>query len=186
MTRMRRDTIGLVRGEGYRMLAPVSAMSESEESLSGHLWSELGRRRVLRTAIIYAAAAWSTTEALSYLIDNLPVFPEWSKTLVAILFVVGFPVAMFLAWRFDVGPDGISRTQAGSTEGRLTIVAASLLLVGATAGLVLFDLSPGLPLKLNWPAADSRTSQPLAATRSPCCRSSMPAGSKMTNTSVTD
>ena len=53
----------------------------------------------------------------------------------AILFVVGFPVAMFLAWRFDIGPHGIRRTTATSGDGRVTIVAAVLLLVGATAGL---------------------------------------------------
>ena len=42
---------------------------------------------------------------------------------------------MFLAWRFDIGPGGIRRAHASSTEGRLTIVAATVLLIGATAGL---------------------------------------------------
>jgi len=127
--------IGLVRGEGYRMLVSVHALPDADDGLAQHLFSELGRRRVLQTALIYAAAAWSITEVLSFLIDALPVFPDASKTLIAILFVVGFPVAMFLAWRFDIGPRGIRRAHAASTEGRLTIAAASLLLVGATAGL---------------------------------------------------
>ena len=53
----------------------------------------------------------------------------------AILFVVGFPVAMFLAWRFDIGSEGVRRTQAASKEGRLAIATAMVLLIGATAGL---------------------------------------------------
>ena len=127
--------IGLVRGEGYRMLAEVRELSEPGESITQHLFTELGRRRVLQTALIYAAAAWSITEVLSFLIEALPVFPEGSKSFVAILFVVGFPVTMFLAWRFDIGPGGVRRAETSSAEGRLTIVAATVLLIGATAGL---------------------------------------------------
>ncbi|NNF61509.1 MAG: tetratricopeptide repeat protein [Gammaproteobacteria bacterium] len=127
--------IGLVRGEGYRMLAEVRELSEPDDGIAQHLFAELGRRRVLQTALIYAAAAWSITEVLSFLIEALPVFPEGSKSFVAILFVVGFPVTMFLAWRFDIGPGGVRRAQTSSAEGRLTIVAATALLIGATAGL---------------------------------------------------
>ncbi len=127
--------IGLVRGEGYRMLVSVEALAPEEGSLTRGLVAELGRRRVLQVALLYAAVAWSITEVVSFLIEALPVFPEWSKALVAIIFIVGFPVAMFLAWRFDVGPGGIRRTEAVSTEGRLTIAIAMLLLISATAGL---------------------------------------------------
>lgn len=127
--------IGLVRGEGYRMLADVEPLPPEEGSVTQGLISELGRRRVLQVALVYAAIAWSITEVVSFLIEALPIFPEWSKALVAIVFIVGFPVAMFLAWRFDIGPRGIRRTEAVTTEGRLTIAAAMLLLVSATAGL---------------------------------------------------
>lgn len=129
------DYVGLVRGEGYRMLAPVRSLPGEDDSIARHLFSELGRRRVLQTAIIYAAAAWSITEFLSFLINALPVFPAGFKTFVAILLVAGFPMAVFLAWRFDFGHRGIKRPHAASTEGRLPITAATLLLIGATAGL---------------------------------------------------
>ena len=127
--------VGLVRGEGYRMLVDVEVLPPEEDGFTRGLVAELGRRRVLQVALLYAAIAWSITEVISFLIEALPVFPNWSKALVAIVFIVGFPVAMFLAWRFDVGPGGIRRTEAISTEGRLTIAAAMLLLIGATAGL---------------------------------------------------
>jgi TolB-like protein/tetratricopeptide (TPR) repeat protein len=112
--------------------------NNDQQSKSGPtqgLFSELGRRRVLRVAFLYAAVAWSITEVLSFLLDALPIFPEGAKALIAILFVLGFPVAMFLAWRFDIGPDGIERTQSSATEKRMTVAGAFLLLIGATAGL---------------------------------------------------
>jgi len=108
---------------------------QSKSRTAQGLFSELGRRRVLRVALLYAAVAWSITEVLSFLLDALPIFPQGTKALVAILFVLGFPVAMFLAWRFDIGPDGIERTQTSTTEKQITLAGASLLLVGATAGL---------------------------------------------------
>ena len=78
---------------------------------------ELKRRRVLKTAAWYAAAAWAATEMLGFLLPALN-FPRWTITVVAIVFVVGFPVAMFLAWVFDIEGDGISRTAAASARGR--------------------------------------------------------------------
>ena len=127
--------IGLVRGEGYRMLADVGELPPAPEGFPQQVMAELGRRRVLQVALIYAAAAWIITEILSFLIASLPVFPQWSQALVAILFVVGFPIAMFLAWRFDLGTDGVRRVQATTAKSRLTLAAAMLLLIGATGGL---------------------------------------------------
>ena len=63
------------------------------------------------------------------------MFPVWSKTLVALLFVLGFPVAMFLAWRFDIGPDGLRKTEATTARGTLTVALALVLLAAGTAGL---------------------------------------------------
>ncbi|MFB3106409.1 MAG: hypothetical protein ACE1ZA_16010, partial [Pseudomonadales bacterium] len=93
----------------------------AESNLTRNLISELSRRRVLQVAVLYYAVAWSITEAASFLLDALPFFPAWSNTLVAILFVVGFPVAMFLAWQFDIGPDGVQRTQSKTARGRLIV-----------------------------------------------------------------
>jgi TolB-like protein/DNA-binding winged helix-turn-helix (wHTH) protein/Flp pilus assembly protein TadD len=127
--------VGVVRGQGYRLLTEVEQLPADDGGTASGLFAELKRRRVLQVALLYAAVAWSITEVVSFLLDALPVFPAWSKTLVAIIFVVGFPVAMLLAWRFDIGADGIKRTQASSREGRLVIAAALLLLIGATGGL---------------------------------------------------
>ncbi len=127
--------IGLVRGEGYRLLVDVEDLPPEESGPAGGLVTELKRRRVPQVALIYAAVAWSITEVLTFLLDALPVFPAWSKSLVAILFIVGFPVTMLLAWRFDIGPGGVRRTETATREARVVIALALLLLVGATGGL---------------------------------------------------
>ena len=99
------------------------------------LIDELRRRHVPRAAALYIAVAWGATEILVFLIDRLPLFPEWTGTVIAILFVLGFPVAMFLAWRFDFGSDGIHRTATSETAGRVTLVLSLIILIAATAGL---------------------------------------------------
>ena len=73
------------------------------------LFSELRRRRVLRVAAIYGAVSWIFTEAWSVVQPTLGL-PEESLRYVVVLFLAGFPVSMILAWLFDIGPEGITRT----------------------------------------------------------------------------
>ena len=73
-------------------------------------FAELKRRRVGKVAIAYGAIAWAVTEASSVVLPALRV-PDWTVTFVVVFLLVGFPVAMVLAWIFDVGPQGIERTE---------------------------------------------------------------------------
>ncbi|MDJ0905272.1 MAG: tetratricopeptide repeat protein [Woeseiaceae bacterium] len=63
--------------------------------------------------------------------------PQWVSTLAVIFFVVGFPVAMFLSWTFDLTSEGIRRTNIKSGRGTASIALSMLLLVAGTAGLFL-------------------------------------------------
>ena len=72
--------------------------------------AEIKRRRVGKVAIAYGAVAWAVTEAASVVLPALYV-PEWAMTFLVIFLLVGFPIAMVLAWIFDVSPDGIERTE---------------------------------------------------------------------------
>ena len=94
-------------------------------------FSELKRRRVYQSAAIYAVVAWGLAQAVDFVAARL-FMPEWVSTLTAIIFVVGFPVAIFLAWVFDIGANGIRRTGVGSVKGLTSIVAAVVLLFGGT------------------------------------------------------
>lgn len=125
--------IGLVRGEGYRLLADVSVAHDTNPARS--LVAELSQRRVFQVAFMYVAVAWSLTEAATFVVTELPVFPDATNEIMAILFVVGFPVAMFLAWQFDVDRRGGIRVAAASPRGKATIASAVVLLIGMTWGL---------------------------------------------------
>ena len=90
-------------------------------------FEEVKRRKVYRVAIAYAVASWALAQGLAQV---LPVFeiPN-SVTRVAIaLMLVGFPVALVLAWMFDVTPQGITTTPA--TAPRRQIRRNVLLLTG--------------------------------------------------------
>jgi len=73
-------------------------------------FEEFKRRRVGKVAIAYLAIAWGVTEASSVVLPALHL-PEWTVTFVVVFLLAGFPVAMVLAWIFDVGPEGIERTE---------------------------------------------------------------------------
>ena len=103
---------------------------------------ELRKRKVFQTAAVYIAVAWGATEILVTVAERL-FMPAWIPTLVVIAFVVGFPVAMFLAWIFDITPDGIRRTTIESRRGKASVVLAAALLVAGTAGLFLL-IQPAL------------------------------------------
>ena len=79
--------------------------------------SELKRRKVWRVAAGYSATALATALAVSELYDDLGL-PEGTPRVVIILLAVGFPVALVLAWLFDVTPGAVKATPA--TANRVT------------------------------------------------------------------
>jgi len=81
---------------------------EQETSISD-FFAELRRRRVPRVIVLYAIAGWIVIEVASTVLPNLNL-PDWSVTLVTVLVVLGFILAIMLAWAFDIGPGGIQRT----------------------------------------------------------------------------
>ena len=105
-------------------------------------FTELRQRKVFQTAAVYIAVAWGATEILVTVVEQL-FLPAWVSTLVVIIFMVGFPVAMFLAWTFDLTRDGIQRTTVESRRGKATIALSVLLLVAGSTGLF-FLIKPAL------------------------------------------
>ena len=99
-------------------------------------FAELKRSGIFRAAVLYIAVGWGAVEILATVLPALTA-PPWVVRFIIFAVVIGFPVAMFLSWLFEVGPDGIRRTAPDSTLGRVTIVASLLMLVGATTGLFL-------------------------------------------------
>lgn len=82
------------------------------------LWRELKRRKVFRVAGVYAATAFVVWQAAGIAFPAVGL-PSWALTLVVMLALAGFPVALVLAWAFETTPDGVRRTDPAraSSEG---------------------------------------------------------------------
>lgn len=74
-------------------------------------FDELLRRRVMRVATVYAVISWIIIEVSSTVLPPLHL-PAWTVTLVIVLVALGFPLAVIMAWMFDLGPHGVERTRA--------------------------------------------------------------------------
>src|ERR1051325_12014580 len=77
--------------------------------------AELKRRKVYRVAVAYAIVGWLVIQVATQVFPFLEI-PTWAIRLVIVLFVLGFPVAMILAWAFDITSEGIKRTEEISPE----------------------------------------------------------------------
>jgi serine/threonine-protein kinase len=72
---------------------------------------ELRRRRVFRVVAAYALVSWGLVQLGDTVFPALNL-PDWTLTLVIVLLAFGFPIALLLAWAFDLGPSGIVRADA--------------------------------------------------------------------------
>lgn len=69
-------------------------------------YTELTRRRVIRISVGYLAGAFVIWQVADLLVEALPV-PDWSLTLVVALTIAGFPLAVLVAWAFQLTPEGL-------------------------------------------------------------------------------
>src|SRR6266446_3359192 len=75
-----------------------------------HFFAELKRRNVYKVAVAYMVGGWALAQGLAQV---LPVFsiPNWVIQLLVVLIVMGLPIALGLAWAFELTPEGIKRTE---------------------------------------------------------------------------
>ena len=71
------------------------------------IWGELKRRNVVRVAIAYVIIAWLTLQVGDTLAPALHL-GEWVNTALAFFLILGFPMALFFAWAFEITPEGIT------------------------------------------------------------------------------
>jgi hypothetical protein len=77
--------------------------------------SELKRRSVFKVAAVYAATAWGASMGAA---DLLPAFgaPDWSVRAFVVLAVLGLPIAVVIAWAYEITPHGIVRDEPDEPE----------------------------------------------------------------------
>jgi TolB-like protein/Flp pilus assembly protein TadD/phage shock protein PspC (stress-responsive transcriptional regulator) len=110
---------------------------------SGIFFAELRRRNVYKVAIAYIVAGWALSQGIAQV---FPVFdvPNWIIRLIVILIIVGLPVALVLAWSFEITPEGIKRTETAdampATARRKKHVWIYVVVIGAVLSIGLFFL----------------------------------------------
>src|SRR6266480_2008718 len=108
-------------------------------------FEELQRRKVYRVAAAYIIAAGFIIQIGSAVFPAWEL-PNWALRLVVVFLLVGFPVALILAWAYDVTPQGIQATPAPpGTHRRRNIIALTAigLAISAVAGFFLFPRASG-------------------------------------------
>lgn len=107
-------------------------------------FQELRRRNVIRVAIAYMLVAWVLLQIADVLFPALTL-PEWTIRLVAGLLILGFPLALFFAWAFELTPDGlkrdkdVNRTDATVNASARRLEIATIVVAVVAVGLFAFD-----------------------------------------------
>jgi TolB-like protein/Flp pilus assembly protein TadD len=111
---------------------------------SGNFFAELKRRNVYKVGVAYAVAAWLLIQIATQVFPFFEI-PNWAVRLVVVLLALGFPVALVLAWAFEITPEGIKRESEIEPGQSITprtgrkLVAITAVLAVIAAGLFVFQ-----------------------------------------------
>jgi len=108
-----------------------------------NFFSELKRRNVYKVAVAYAIVGWLLVQVATQVFPFLEI-PNWVVRLVIALVVIGFPIALVIAWAFEATPEGIKRTEVAdampvsAATGRKKHAWIYVVVIAAAASAALF------------------------------------------------
>src|SRR4029450_6043753 len=96
--------------QGDAGLAHKLTVWQSKPMNPKSFFGELKRRNVYKVAVAYAVAGWALAQGIAQV---FPVFdiPNWAVRLIVLAIVIGFPIALVIAWAFELTPEGLKRTE---------------------------------------------------------------------------
>jgi TolB-like protein/Tfp pilus assembly protein PilF len=109
-----------------------------------NFFSELKRRNVYKVAVAYAIVAWLLIQAASILFPTFEA-PAWVMKVFVTAIIFGFPVALILAWAFELTPEGIKRAEDVLPNESITrktgrkLIGTTIVLAVIAAGLLAFQ-----------------------------------------------
>src|SRR5213078_4892394 len=106
-------------------------------------FGELKRRNVYKVAVAYAIVGWLLVQITTQVFPFLEI-PNWVVRLVIALVAIGFPIALVIAWAFEITPQGIERTEVADTmpvaAGQKKNAWIYVVVIGAAISVALFFL----------------------------------------------
>src|SRR6266508_2299015 len=104
-------------------------------------FSELKRRNVYKVAVASAIVGWLLVQVATQVFPFFEI-PNWAVRLIVLLIVIGFPIALTIAWAFELTPEGLKRTEdvdlAASARQPRKHAWIFVVLVGAALSIALF------------------------------------------------
>jgi len=107
-------------------------------------FAELKRRNVVRVGIAYVVGGWLLLQ-LTEVLSELLKLPEGIGPIVVAIVAIGFPIALFLAWAYELTPDGVKRESEVDRDHSITrhtgkkLNNAILVLMALAIAYLLFD-----------------------------------------------
>jgi len=104
-------------------------------------FGELKRRNVYKVGVAYAVASWLLIQIATQVFPFFEI-PNWGIRLVVLIIALGFPIALILAWAFELTPEGVKRTEAADAahERSRGAVWIYIVVIGAVLSVGLFLL----------------------------------------------
>ncbi|HZE56291.1 MAG TPA: tetratricopeptide repeat protein [Chthoniobacterales bacterium] len=100
-----------------------------------NFFAELKRRNVYKVAVAYAIVGWLVVQIATQVFPFLEI-PIWVVRLVIALVAIGFPVALIIAWAFELTPQGIKRTEDADRDGERPSRSRAWIYVAVIGGAV--------------------------------------------------
>ena len=110
-----------------------------------NFFAELKRRNVYKVAVAYAVVSWLLIQIATQVFPFFEI-PNWAVRLVVLILILGFPVALILAWAFEITPEGIKRAEDVSPNESITrktgrkLAGITIAVTVVAAGLFVFQL----------------------------------------------
>ncbi len=109
---------------------------------SGNVFAELKRRNVYKVAVAYAIVSWLLIQVATQVFPFFEI-PNWAVRLIVLAIVIGFPIALVIAWAFELTPEGLKRTEDVDVELQKRTKSHAwiyVVVIGGAISVALFSL----------------------------------------------
>src|SRR5262245_62627623 len=100
-----------------------------------NFFGELKRRNVYKVAIAYTVVAWLLMQIASQIFPFFEI-PNWAVRLVVLFLIIGFPIALIIAWAFELTPEGLKRTESADELPKKSPLSRAWIYVVIVAGAI--------------------------------------------------